>query len=47
MQELVILESMQLALENVVTAVFDGSSETVRSSSGVQQSLCRMFEGFV
>lgn len=46
-QELVILESMQLALENVVTAVFDGSSETVRSSSGVQQSLCRMFEGLL
>ncbi|KAJ8572959.1 hypothetical protein K7X08_009470 [Anisodus acutangulus] len=46
-QELVILESMQLALENVVNAVFDGSSETVRSSSEVQQSLCRMFEGLL
>nr|XP_016442151.1 PREDICTED: protein HASTY 1-like isoform X1 [Nicotiana tabacum] len=46
-QELVILESMQLALENVVNAVFDGSSETARSDSEVQQSLCRMFEGLL
>ncbi|KAF3651221.1 Protein HASTY 1 [Capsicum annuum] len=46
-QELVILESMQLALENVVNAVFDGSSVTVKSSSEVQQSLCRLFEGLL
>ncbi|CAN4108653.1 unnamed protein product [Withania somnifera] len=46
-QELVILESMQLALENVVNVVFDCSSETVRSSSEVQQSLCRIFEGLL
>lgn len=46
-QELVVLESMQLALENVVNAVFDGSSETARSNSEVQQSLCRMFEGLL
>ncbi|XP_019231873.1 PREDICTED: protein HASTY 1 isoform X2 [Nicotiana attenuata] len=46
-QELVILESMQLALENVVNAVFDGSSETARSNSEVQQSLCTMFEGLL
>lgn len=46
-QELAILESMQLALENVVNAVFDGSNDFGRISSEVQISLCRIFEGFV
>lgn len=43
-QELAILESMQLALENVVNAVFDDFG---RRSSDVQSSLCGIFQGFV
>nr|GMD08550.1 protein HASTY 1 [Ipomoea batatas] len=43
-QELAILESMQLALENVVNAVFDDFG---RRSSDVQSSLCGIFQGLL
>lgn len=46
-QDLAILESMQLALENVVAAVFDGSEEFARGSSEIQLALCRIFEGLL
>ncbi|KNA08758.1 hypothetical protein SOVF_159820 [Spinacia oleracea] len=46
-QGLAILESMQLALENVVVAVFDGPDEFARGSSEIQLALCRIFEGLL
>lgn len=39
------MESMQLPLENVVNAVFDGSNDFGRMPSEVQLALCRIFEG--
>lgn len=41
------MESMQLALDNVVSAIFDGSNEIGSGSSEVQLALCRIFEGFL
>jgi exportin-5 len=41
------MESMQLALENVVNAVFDGSNEFGGGSSEVHLALCRIFEGLL
>ncbi|XP_057515729.1 protein HASTY 1 [Amaranthus tricolor] len=46
-QDLTILESMQLALENIVVAVFDGSEEIFTGSSETQLALCRIFEGLL
>ncbi|XP_048324351.2 protein HASTY 1 isoform X2 [Ziziphus jujuba] len=46
-QELAVMDSMQLALENVVSTVFDGSNEIVGGSSEVQLALCRIFEGLL
>ncbi|GAB4835901.1 hypothetical protein Ancab_000820 [Ancistrocladus abbreviatus] len=46
-KDLAILESMQLALENVVVAVFDGSNEFGGSTSEVHLALCRIFEGLL
>ncbi|KAA8545010.1 hypothetical protein F0562_019773 [Nyssa sinensis] len=46
-QELAVMESMQLALENVASAVFDGSNEFGGSSSEIQLKLCRIFEGLL
>ncbi|XP_059436048.1 protein HASTY 1-like [Corylus avellana] len=43
-QDLAVMESMQLALENVVNAVFDGSNEFGGGSSEVHLALCRIFE---
>lgn len=40
------MESMQLALENVVSAVYDGSTEYDRVDSEIQLSLGIIFEGF-
>lgn len=39
------MESMQSALENVVSAVFDGSNEFVGTSPEVHIALSRIFEG--
>lgn len=45
-KELAVMESMQLALENVVSTIFDGSNEVVGGSSEVQLALGKTFEGF-
>lgn len=45
-QNLAVLESMQLTLENVVSAVYDGANEYEGSDSEIQLSLGRTFEGF-
>ncbi|GFY92003.1 ARM repeat superfamily protein [Actinidia rufa] len=46
-QELAVMESMHLALENVVSAVFDESHEFGGSFSETQLALCRIFEGLL
>ncbi|KAL5566976.1 hypothetical protein UlMin_030140 [Ulmus minor] len=46
-QELAVMESMQLALENVVSAIFDGSNEVAGGSSEVHLASCRIFEGLL
>lgn len=40
------MESMQLALENVVNAVFDRSNDIAKANAEVQFALCRTFEGY-
>lgn len=44
-QELAVMESTQVALENVVSAIFDGSHEYSGGRSEVHLALCRIFEG--
>lgn len=39
------MESMQLALENVVSTIFDGSNEIGGGHSEVQHGMCKIFEG--
>lgn len=46
-QDLAIMENMQLALENVVNAVFDGSNDFTKANAEVQFALCRTFEGLL
>ncbi|KAJ1417073.1 Exportin-1/Importin-beta-like [Sesbania bispinosa] len=46
-QDLAVMESMQLALENVVNAVFDGSNDFAKANPEVQFALCRTFEGLL
>ncbi|KAJ7978054.1 Protein HASTY 1 [Quillaja saponaria] len=46
-QDLAVMESMQLALENVVGAVFDGSNDFSEASSEVRHALSRTFEGLL
>ncbi|GMJ11206.1 HASTY, HASTY 1 [Hibiscus trionum] len=46
-QDLAIMESMQAALENVVSSIFDGSNEFAGGSSEVHLSLCGIFEGLL
>lgn len=46
-QELAVMESMQVALETIVSAVFDGSNEFGGSFSETQIALCRIFEGLL
>ncbi|XVF42101.1 hypothetical protein PTKIN_Ptkin01aG0333100 [Pterospermum kingtungense] len=46
-QDLAVLESMQVALENVVSSIFDGSNEFAGGSSEVHLTLCRIFEGLL
>ncbi|TQD70168.1 hypothetical protein C1H46_044293 [Malus baccata] len=46
-QDLAVMESMQLALENVVSTIFDGSNEIAGGHSEVQLGLCRIFEGLL
>ena len=44
-QDLAVMESMQLVLENVVNAVFDGSNDFAKANAEVQLALRRTFEG--
>ncbi|KAL4342355.1 hypothetical protein GQ457_08G009780 [Hibiscus cannabinus] len=46
-QDLVVMESMQMALENVVSSIFDGSNQFAGGSSEVHSALCRIFEGLL
>ncbi|GKV07383.1 hypothetical protein SLEP1_g19167 [Rubroshorea leprosula] len=46
-QDLAVMESMQVGLENVVSTIFDGSNEFAGGSSELHQTLCRMFEGLL
>lgn len=46
LQDLAVLESMQLALDNVVNAIFDGSNDFTHVNAEVQLALCRTFEGY-
>ncbi|KAJ0078649.1 hypothetical protein Patl1_23409 [Pistacia atlantica] len=46
-QDLAVMESMQSALENVVSAVFDGPNEVGGATSEVHVALCRIFEGLL
>ncbi|KAG5044348.1 hypothetical protein JHK87_008263 [Glycine soja] len=46
-QDLAVMESMQLALENVVNAAFDGSNDFTKANAEVQLALCRTFEGLL
>ncbi|XP_043816148.1 protein HASTY 1 isoform X2 [Manihot esculenta] len=46
-QELAVMESTQVALENVVSAIFDGSHEYSGGRSEVHLALCRIFEGLL
>lgn len=46
-QDLVLMESMQVGLESVVSTLFDGSNEFAGGSSELHLPLCRMFEGLL
>ncbi|XP_004291993.1 PREDICTED: protein HASTY 1 [Fragaria vesca subsp. vesca] len=46
-QDLAVMESMQSALENVVSTIFDGSNVIGGGHSEVQVGLCRIFEGLL
>ncbi|XAR54705.1 hypothetical protein NMG60_11029962 [Bertholletia excelsa] len=46
-EELAVMDSVQLALENIVNIVFDGSYEFGGHSSETQLALCRIFEGLL
>lgn len=46
-QDLAIMESMYLALENVVITIFDGSNEYGKISPDLQHSLRQTLEGLI
>ncbi|CAJ2631548.1 unnamed protein product [Trifolium pratense] len=46
-QDLAVLESMHLALENIVNAVFDRSGDIAEANAEIQFALCRTFEGLL
>lgn len=46
-QDLAMMESMHLALENVVSTIFDGSNEYGKNSTEVQLSLHQILEGLM
>ncbi|KAK2419191.1 protein HASTY [Trifolium repens] len=46
-QDLAVLESMHLALENIVNAVFDRSNDIAEANAEVQFALCRTFQGLL
>lgn len=44
-QDIAVMDSMQLALENVVSTTFDGSNEFGAGSSEIQLQLREIFDG--
>ncbi|KAL3721584.1 hypothetical protein ACJRO7_033996 [Eucalyptus globulus] len=46
-EDLALMESMPLALENVVNTIFDGLGESGGGNSEVQLTLCTIFEGLL
>lgn len=46
-QDIAVMESMPMALENIASVVFDGSNEYLGGSSETQLALCRIFEGLL
>lgn len=44
-QDVALIESMQLGLETVVGAIFDGSAEFLNSAAESKFQLCTIFEG--
>ena len=46
-QDLALIESTQLVLENIVNAVFFGSNDSDKANVEVQQALYKIFEGFL
>lgn len=46
-QNLAVIESMHLALENVVSTIFDGSNEYGKIKTKALLSLHQVFEGLV
>ncbi|KAL0429515.1 UNVERIFIED_CONTAM: protein HASTY 1 [Sesamum radiatum] len=46
-KDLAMIESMHLALENVVSSIFDGSNEYGKNSTEIQLSLHQIFEGLL
>ncbi|KAG4112692.1 hypothetical protein ERO13_D13G177400v2 [Gossypium hirsutum] len=46
-EDLAVMESMQVALESVVSSIFDGSNEFAGGSSEVHVALCGIFEGLL
>ncbi|KAI3942418.1 hypothetical protein MKW98_013070 [Papaver atlanticum] len=46
-QDIAIMESLHLALETVVSAIFDGSTEVVGGNREIHLGICRMFEGLL
>ncbi|XVF31221.1 hypothetical protein REPUB_Repub16aG0127000 [Reevesia pubescens] len=46
-QDLAVMESMQVALESVVSSIFEGSNEFAGGSLEVHLALCSVFEGFL
>ncbi|KAM7277793.1 hypothetical protein ACFE04_004927 [Oxalis oulophora] len=43
-QDLAVMESLQLALDNVASTIFDGSNEYAGGTSEVHLALCKIFE---
>ncbi|MCL7029899.1 hypothetical protein MKW94_009024 [Papaver nudicaule] len=46
-QDIAIMESLHLALETAVGAIFDGSTEVVGGNHEIHLGICRMFEGLL
>lgn len=46
-QDLAIMESMHLALENIVVTIFDGPNEYSKISPDLQHSLRQTLEGLI
>ncbi|CAI0384286.1 unnamed protein product [Linum tenue] len=47
LQDLAMMESVQVSLENIVASVFDGSNEFSGGGTELHLALCRIFEGLL